>query len=200
YYEFLGLSKGDSAEDIKKAYRRLALKHHPDKNGDAETFRELTEIYEVLSDPQKRRLYDLYGPDHDKANGHSNSSGHPFPPGFSMQEVFGSMFGGFQARSNGVGKQKATQIKHTVVLSMEDMYSGKTLRIAGNDLYVDKEISLKQALSGVSCAVKHLDERMIQISVPRGKVTSPGTVIYVKGEGIPVNKGCFFVTIRVLFP
>ncbi|CAM9866348.1 unnamed protein product [Ectocarpus sp. 12 AP-2014] len=133
YYEFLGVGRGATEDAIKKAYRRLALKHHPDKNGDPELFRKLTEVYDVLRDPEKRRRYDQHGP---VAAKQGHGPGQPFPQGFSMEEVFGSMFGGFHgfhqtrpAAAN-AGKRKAKQIKHTVLLSMEELYRGKRLRVA----------------------------------------------------------------------
>ncbi|CAM9190552.1 unnamed protein product [Ectocarpus sp. 12 AP-2014] len=70
----------------------------------------------------------------------------------------------------------------------------------GSDLYAKIQISLKESLAGFTATVKHLDDRMIEIAVPRGKVTTPGTVVTVKGEGIPRNKGTLFVTIGVEFP
>ena len=61
YYKILGVEKGASAEDIKKAFRKLALEHHPDKGGNAEKFKEVSEAYAVLSDKKKRSEYDAYG-------------------------------------------------------------------------------------------------------------------------------------------
>lgn len=80
YYKTLGIPKGSTDEDIKKAYRKLALKFHPDKNkspGAEEKFKEVAEAYEVLSDKKKRELYDKYGEDGLKgraSNGTTNSS------------------------------------------------------------------------------------------------------------------------------
>jgi DnaJ-class molecular chaperone len=64
YYKILGLSRGATDDDVKKAYRKMALKYHPDKNksaGAEEKFKEIAEAYEVLSDPKKRQVYDQYG-------------------------------------------------------------------------------------------------------------------------------------------
>lgn len=60
-YEVLGVDQEATQEQIKKAFRKLVVKHHPDKGGDAEKFKELNAAYEVLSDPEKREIYDLYG-------------------------------------------------------------------------------------------------------------------------------------------
>ena len=95
YYEVLGVDKGASAEDIKKAYRKKAIQYHPDKNpGDKEAeekFKEAAEAYDVLSDPQKRARYDQFG--HAGMSGQGGfSSG-----GFSMEDIFsqfGDIFGG----------------------------------------------------------------------------------------------------------
>ena len=99
FYELLGVAKGASLDDVKKAYRKLAMQHHPDKNpGDknAETkFREINEAYDVLKDEQKRAAYDRYGhAAFEQGNGGAGAAG-----GFGgfadvFDEMFGDMMGG----------------------------------------------------------------------------------------------------------
>src|SRR5689334_6047527 len=99
YYETLGVARGATAEEIKKAYRKNALKFHPDKNPDdpkAEAkFKELSEAYEILSDDQKRKMYDQFGPDAFKA-GAGMGAGGGHPGGFaSMEEALRTFMGAF---------------------------------------------------------------------------------------------------------
>jgi molecular chaperone DnaJ len=95
YYEILKISKSDSEQEIKKAYRQMALQYHPDKNpGDVESenlFKECAEAYEVLSDPQKRQIYDMYG--HEGLKGNVGSS-NGFTDFFDVNSIFKNMFGG----------------------------------------------------------------------------------------------------------
>ncbi len=100
YYEVLGVSKDASAEDIKKAYRKMALKYHPDRNpGDAtaeEKFKEAAEAYDVLSNPDKKARYDKFG--HAGMSGAAGGAGgYEGFGGFSMEDIFsrfGDIFGG----------------------------------------------------------------------------------------------------------
>jgi molecular chaperone DnaJ len=92
YYDILGVSKDAGQEEIKKAYRKKAIEHHPDKGGDESRFREAAEAYETLSDEGKRRQYDMYG-----SNPNRGGSGGFQAHGFSMEDIFsrfGDVFGG----------------------------------------------------------------------------------------------------------
>jgi molecular chaperone DnaJ len=115
YYEILGLSKEASPEDIKKAYRKLAMEHHPDKGGDDNKFKEIAEAYEVLSDPNKRTQYDNGG-----------SKRNPFQ-GTSFEEMFNNMFnsGGFTQQRRKTAPDKIVEVQVTVLES----YKGITKTI-----------------------------------------------------------------------
>src|SRR5512138_582314 len=101
YYEVLGVNRDASEEEIKKAYRKLAMKHHPDRNPDSkdaeERFKEAKEAYEVLSTAEKRRAYDAYG----HAGVNPQMGGGPGPEGFggfaeAFGDIFSDIFGGGQ--------------------------------------------------------------------------------------------------------
>src|SRR5487761_2625920 len=112
YYEVLGVPKNASEDDIKKAYRKLAMKHHPDRNqGDdakksEEKFKEAKEAYEMLSDAQKRAAYDQYG--HAGVDPNMGGRGGPGAEGFggfaeAFGDIFGDIFGGAGGRRGGAG-------------------------------------------------------------------------------------------------
>jgi molecular chaperone DnaJ len=118
-YEALGLQRGATEEEVKKAYRKLAREHHPDKGGDAEKFKKVQEAYEVLSDPQKRQNFDQFG----NAEGPTGGPG-GFPPGFNPNDIFAQMFGG--AFGGPRGPQKRANRDHDLKISLEDAYRGIT--------------------------------------------------------------------------
>jgi molecular chaperone DnaJ len=146
YYEVLGINKDASADEIKKAYRKLAVKHHPDKEGgDEAKFKEATEAYEVLKDTTKRQRYDQFG--HAGVGGGA-AGGNPFDgfQGFNGQgmhfdfgdmglgDIFGSFFGGGsqQRRREDMGRDVQTDI----TLTFEEAVFGveKTVHITMNDV------------------------------------------------------------------
>lgn len=135
FYELLGVNRGSSVEEIKKAYRKAALKYHPDKNPNnkeaEQKFRDIAEAYEILSDPQKKSAYDQYG--HAAFNqGMSGGHGQDFGQGFDMGSVFQEMmrrgFGmndrhGFDKDESTIN-QRGSDIQYNIEISLEKAFKG----------------------------------------------------------------------------
>ena len=125
-YRALGVEPGASVDEIKRAYKRLALQHHPDRGGDQDAFKEISHAHEVLSDDEKRRRYDALG-DHGGGNGGGGGDGAAeFAAAFNMQDIFSQMFGsgghGFQQQ-----RQQQSQGQRTVralQVDLKDVFTG----------------------------------------------------------------------------
>jgi len=130
YYEVLGLERGAAEDDIKKAYRRLAMKLHPDRNPDdpsaAERFREASEAYEVLSDPEKRQAYDRFG--HAAVDG--NGMGGGFAGG-SFGDIFGDVFGDIFGSGGGrrSSVMRGADLRYALELDLEQAVRGDNVEI-----------------------------------------------------------------------
>ncbi|MCB0389716.1 MAG: DnaJ domain-containing protein [Bdellovibrionales bacterium] len=196
YYEVLGVSRSAPDDEVKKAYRKLAMKYHPDKNpgnkNAEDRFKEVSEAYEVLRDPQKRKMYDQFG--HMGAHagaagggpGAGGFQGNPFGGGFNFEgfkqqgfggfgqhsnphdlfnEIFGDMFGGASAqRRRGPQKQRGADLRYTINLSFEEAASGceKTINFI-------RKRQLKD------------DHARISVTVPPG--VKDGQRLKLRGEG-----------------
>lgn len=130
YYEILGVSRSSTQEEIKKAYRRMALKYHPDRNPNnreaEEKFKEASEAYEVLSDPEKRQIYDQYGHEGLKGTGFTGFRG--FEDIFSsFGDIFGDFFG-FGARPRS-GPIRGDDLRYDLEISFEDAAFGKEVEL-----------------------------------------------------------------------
>ncbi|EJU05619.1 hypothetical protein DACRYDRAFT_20055 [Dacryopinax primogenitus] len=133
-YDLLGVSPDASESELKKAYRQKALRAHPDKGGDPEIFKDLTQAYEVLSDPQKRGIYDRFG-----EAGLSESGG---AGGVDAQDLFSQLFGGgggpfggggfFGGGGRPSGPRKGKDLVHRIHVSLEELYKGKTSKLSLN--------------------------------------------------------------------
>jgi len=130
YYEILGVAKGADEKDIKKAYKRLAMKYHPDRTqGDKameEKFKEVQEAYEILSDSQKRAAYDQYGHAGVDPNRGGGAGGADF--GDIFGDVFGDIFGGGR-RGGGQRVQRGSDLRYNLELSLEEAVRGKSVDI-----------------------------------------------------------------------
>ncbi|KAL6634864.1 hypothetical protein ACP70R_027535 [Stipagrostis hirtigluma subsp. patula] len=149
YYEVLGVPKTASQDELKKAYRKAAIKNHPDKGGDPEKFKELSHAYEVLSDPEKREIYDQYGEDALK-EGMGGGSSSDFSPFDIFEHLFpgGGAFGGGSSR--GRRQKRGEDVVHTLKVSLEDLYNGATKKLSLSRNALCKKCKGKGSKSGAT--------------------------------------------------
>lgn len=148
HYQTLGVAKNATQDEIKKAYRRLAGIHHPDKGGDTAEFQKIQSAYETLSDPNKKQQYDNPNSFGQGMPGGFNM--HGFPGGFSfsmggmnIDDIFGQMFG----EQRGFNRPQMPSYRTTVFVTLEDIYNGTEKTLQFND---------------------HTGQKTVKVSVPKG--------------------------------
>ena len=133
YYATLGVAREASADDLKRAYRKLAMQHHPDRNPGNKTaeakFKELNEAYDVLKDDQKRAAYDRFGHAAFEQGGGPQPGGFPFGDGAGLGDIFDQMFGDMTGRRGGGRARGGADLRTTVEVSLEDAFAGTKVQL-----------------------------------------------------------------------
>ena len=176
YYAILGVSRSASDAEIKKAYRKMAAKYHPDKpTGDEAKFKELSEAYETLSDAEKRSMYDQFGSDYQQRGAGGFGGGHGGFGGADFGDIFGDMFGGGGGFGGGHGG-----------------FQQQARPRAGEDQSVNVMVSLVEAVEGTERTINvqtgnpqsssySYDTTPIKVRIPAG--VTQDQKIRVKGKG-----------------
>ncbi len=259
YYATLGLKRGASEEEIKKAYRQMAMKHHPDRGGDEKKFKEISQAYDFLSDPEKRRIIDMGG-DPNAQPGAGGFGHNPFEFHFNtgdLNDLFGQFgFGNMGRRP----MHRNRSVNIAVTITLEDVLKGKEINAEinlpsgknkivnisippgiehgqqiryegmgdnsisgmkagdlivsimiekhpnfsreGTSIICEKEITAWDAMLGSSIDIKTLDNKVLNINIPKG--TQPETIFSCRGEGLPNmrtrQRGNLLIKIKVNIP
>ncbi len=208
YYKILGVQKNASQEEIKKAYRKLALKYHPDRNKGnkkaEERFKEINEAYAVLSDPEKRRQYDMLG-----AEGFQNRfTQEDIFRGFDFESIFKDFGFGFGGRVRDIfseifGDFGGTSYHHFRGSPFDRPESHSYRTIKGKDLIYELPVSLEEVARGTKKTISYSTggkQETISVTIPAG--VKDGQRLRIKGKGEPGPyggpRGDLYVQIRFL--
>lgn len=204
YYEVLGVAKSASDDEIKKAYRKLAIKYHPDKNPDdkkaEEMFKEAAEAYEILSNPEKRQRYNQFG--HAGVGSSAASGGGGYGGGMNMEDIFsqfgdifGGHFGGFGGggRSGGRRVMRGSNLRVKVKLNLQEVAKGVEKKLKVNKFVSCGTCSGSGAKNGQYETCKSCQGTGVQTKVQQtflGAMQTQTTCSTCNGEGKIVKDKC----------
>jgi DnaJ-class molecular chaperone len=197
YYEILGVKKGSNLDEIKKAYRKLAREHHPDmvkesdKAGAEKRFKEINEAYQVLSDPQKRKMYDQYG-----------TVGSDFGPGGFSDSAQGGQWGPFSYTYSSSGGNPFEGSDFDPFDIFEDFFGFRGFNSRrprrGKNLYYEMRLDFKDIIFGIEREIS-VESGKVKVKIPAGM--RDGMEIKFAGKGMPGPNGApngdLYITIRV---
>lgn len=196
YYEILGIAKDANEAAIKKAFKRLAMKHHPDRNQDnpdaEEKFKEAKEAYDILSDAQKRAAYDQYGHagvDPSAGGGYGGGAG-----AGNFSDIFGDVFGDIFGGGGGGGSRnrayRGSDLRYNMELSLEDAVAGTTVKIKIPTLVACKTCDGSGAKKGSSPVTCTTCGGTGQVRIQQGFFSVQQTCPHCHGQGKTISDPC----------
>ncbi|TCT11943.1 molecular chaperone DnaJ [Tepidamorphus gemmatus] len=197
YYEILGCSRTVSENELKSAFRKLAMRYHPDRNpGDAEAeqkFKEINEAYEILKDPQKRAAYDQFG--HAAFDGMAAGGGHGFNSDFaaSMSSIFDDLFGDFMGGGRGRGRggrQRGADLRYNMEITLEEAFAGKTAEVRVPSSVACESCSGSGAAPGTSPRTCTTCGGMGKVRATQGFFAIERTCPHCQGRGEIIETPC----------
>ena len=196
YYEVLGVSKNASEAELKKAYRKLAMKHHPDRNADnpeeaEEAFKEVKEAHEILSDAQKRAAYDQFG--HAGVDASMGSGGHGHGAGGVgdiFDSVFGDIFGGGTRGGGGPRVYRGADLAYDLEMTLEEAVAGNTVQIRIPTHKECKTCKGSGAKKGTSAATCNTCQGHGQVRMSQGFFSVQQTCPECRGTGKVIKDPC----------
>ncbi len=194
YYEILGVARSADDKEIKKAYRRLAMKYHPDRNPDdaeaEEKFKDATEAYEILSNGQKRAAYDQYG----HAGVDPNNGGGAGFSGGSFSDIFGDVFGDIFGGGGGGGGRgrsaRGADLRYTLELDLEDAVRGTTVKIRVPTQVTCNPCNGTGAAKGSSPETCSTCHGAGQVRMQQGFFSVQQTCPHCRGQGSIIKNPC----------
>ncbi|KNE66932.1 hypothetical protein AMAG_11407 [Allomyces macrogynus ATCC 38327] len=216
-YDLLGVSPDADDSKIRSAYRKLAHKLHPDRNRapDAkEQFQNVQRAYDILSDEHKRQLYDQFGEEGVERGGPPGMDG---MGGMGMGGLFEQLFSQGGGRQRPSGPRRGRDVAHALPVSLEDLYRGKTSKLAlkksvlcgtcrgsGARAGAAEQTCASCRGQGVRVQVRQLGPMIQQVQMPCGEILAPGTVKVIPEEGFPTeahaSPGDLYIKFNVQFP